>query len=528
MPNTSEAPADDSNSSGPRHHQAHQPYRVPLRDSQESPVLKARTGSLSPSHFRTPSNSRDNKWNKLEAQKTPTPLPQNGTDSEKSGAILGCLFLGMVVAGSFNRIFSKLECYPMHNYPIFLSMVGTFAYVPLCFAYILPVEHFYPGIITAEQKAIPRYKFAIMGMMDSLAVTSSTFAVNYITNASLIILLQQAAIPISMVISAIFLQARYTTYQYWGATIVMCGIAICVFPSLGSGDAGGLVEAMWMGVLVVSCIPMCFSSVYKEKALGEVDMDVIYLNGWVNLYTSLFTIFLAIPSAYSMGIPTSHILPNMYDGWQCYLGIDPINQVNGLNSSPTSDCSSAFLLVNTYIFFNVIYNVLLILILKYGSANILWLASTVMVPFGNIVFSLPFVPGSQPLTTPTIWSLFLMMLGLILYRFYGSFIAWIESRKAELSPELQETFRQQKFVEILAVYRMRNYVGINQAEWLEPLVDAHIFKEQKQVLYRSSLQIRRSFLARLGLPPSPGLTSTPKTRRNLLNRKGQDRAPLLR
>jgi len=367
-----------------------------------------------------------------------------------------------------------------------------------------------------------------MGMMDSLAVTSSTFAVNYITNASLIILLQQAAIPISMVISAIFLQARYTTYQYWGATIVMCGIAICVFPSLGSGDAGGLVEAMWMGVLVVSCIPMCFSSVYKEKALGEVDMDVIYLNGWVNLYTSLFTIFLAIPSAYSMGIPTSHILPNMYDGWQCYLGIDPINQVNGLNSSPTSDCSSAFLLVNTYIFFNVIYNVLLILILKYGSANILWLASTVMVPFGNIVFSLPFVPGSQPLTTPTIWSLFLMMLGLILYRFYGSFIAWIESRKAELSPELQETFRQQKFVEILAVYRMRNYVGINQAEWLEPLVDAHIFKEQKQVLYRSSLQIRRSFLARLGLPPSPGLTSTPKTRRNLLNRKGQDRAPLLR
>jgi len=40
--------------------------------------------------------------------------------------------------------------------------------------------------------------------------------------------------------------------------------------------------------------------------------------------------------------------------------------------------------VNTYLVFNLSYNVLIILILKFGSANILWLAMTVMVPIGNL------------------------------------------------------------------------------------------------------------------------------------------------
>jgi hypothetical protein len=42
------------------------------------------------------------------------------------------------------------------------------------------------------------------------------------------------------------------------------------------------------------------------------------------------------------------------------------------------------------------YNILIILILKYGSANILWLAMTIMVPLGSMAFALPFVPGHKP------------------------------------------------------------------------------------------------------------------------------------
>ena len=48
-------------------------------------------------------------------------------------------------------------------------------------------------------------------------------------------------------------------------------------------------------------------------------------------------------------------------------------------------------------FFNLSYNILIILILKFGSSNILWMAPTVAVPLGDIAFSLPFVPQSAPM-----------------------------------------------------------------------------------------------------------------------------------
>lgn len=56
---------------------------------------------------------------------------------------------------------------------------------------------------------------------------------------------------------------------------------------------------------VLSCIPMCLSSVYKEKALGDDDIDVIYLNGWVAVFQFLAGLVFAAPSAYAMGLPVS-------------------------------------------------------------------------------------------------------------------------------------------------------------------------------------------------------------------------------
>lgn len=50
---------------------------------------------------------------------------------------------------------------------------------------------------------------------------------------------------------------------------------------------------------------MCLSSVYKEKALGDDDMDVIYLNGWVAVFQFLASLLFAVPSAYAMGLPVA-------------------------------------------------------------------------------------------------------------------------------------------------------------------------------------------------------------------------------
>jgi len=104
--------------------------------------------------------------------------------------------------------------------------MSTFVYIPICFAYVFPMSIYMPHIITKEMLEIPKYKFGIMGTMDSLAGAMQMFAVTYITNASIIVLVQQSAIPISMLISSIALAAQYTSSQIVGAGIVILGIIV--------------------------------------------------------------------------------------------------------------------------------------------------------------------------------------------------------------------------------------------------------------------------------------------------------------
>jgi hypothetical protein len=58
----------------------------------------------------------------------------------------------------------------------------------------------YGSAITWEQRSIPKRKFAVMGGLDSIAGILQVFAATYL-GGSLIILLGQAAIPISMLSS---------------------------------------------------------------------------------------------------------------------------------------------------------------------------------------------------------------------------------------------------------------------------------------------------------------------------------------
>jgi len=79
-----------------------------------------------------------------------------------------------------------------------------------------------------------------------------------------------------VLITWIFLKAKYKQYQYVGASVVIIGIVIALIPALmpqsGGSDPAQTI-AIWSSVLVLSCVPMCLSSVYKEKALGDTEID---------------------------------------------------------------------------------------------------------------------------------------------------------------------------------------------------------------------------------------------------------------
>ena len=156
----------------------------------------------------------------------------------------------------------------------------------------------YAGRISKEERAVPQHKFAVMGFLDGVASLMQVFAVTKIASGALLILLSQAAIPTSMLISSLLLRTRYQASQYVGATVVMGGIVCVLYPSLSGGVSGeGSSTLIWSGVMMLSCIPMALSSVFKESAMSDVDMDAMFLNGFIAIYQFLACIPSSIPAA---------------------------------------------------------------------------------------------------------------------------------------------------------------------------------------------------------------------------------------
>jgi len=412
----------------------------------------------------------------------------------RRGKLLLISFLIMCVVGLGNKIFQKLQTIPMQEYPFFLSILTTFIYVPASFAYILPMIK-WGSLITPEQRAIPKYKFAIMGVLDGIAGVMQVFAVNYITNGGLLVLLQQAAIPISMVITKVMLKAKYKSWNYLGAVVVVIGLCVVLYPNffVDSKKKDPHPEpksfGAWVIVMLVSCVPMTLSSVYKEKALGETEIDVVYLNGWVAIFQLLVTLVFALPTCLIQDIPVKTLPNYMWNGFQCYIGT---------TVSKTS-CDQAPLFVNIYMAFNLLYNIFIILILKYGSSNILWLAMTLMVPAGNAAFALPFVPGSRPMTVFDIAGLVVIMFGLIIYRFWAmlvtkAFPTSLQEKLASLGlgPALEDDEDQ------LDPNSSVKYPLLGSMMGMETYDPIYVVRPERKLI-RSQHQIRANYFSKLGI-----------------------------
>lgn len=291
-----------------------------------------------------------------------------------------------------------------------MNILGTSAYLPFSLLWVVPVflKH---GRSALEATPVPQKAWMIMGALDSLAGIMQTLSTNKIASGALIVLLLQSAIPMSMLISRYFLKTTYSRLQYLGAVFVILGLVVVIAPSFSDMSGAGKDTAIFSFVLIASCIPMTLSSVYKELNLGDADIDPIYFNLMIAFYQLLFGLPLLVPSAFADGLNMETLGPNLKNGFKCFTGVDP---------TPEDNCAKAPLFAMLYIGVNLIYNILIILILKFGSSNVLWLSLVAAVPIQNFIFAIPGVPSYKPLTGFVIAGLPIIMFGLVTYRFHSA------------------------------------------------------------------------------------------------------------
>jgi drug/metabolite transporter (DMT)-like permease len=177
------------------------------------------------------SNSNNNRATTTAANNGNEEDTKNTTEADNKILLLS--FILLVIIGTGNKIFQKLQAIPMYNYPNSLNLITTFMYIPLCFAYIIPVTKYkyFNTAIPNEVASMSKGPFIIMGILDGCAGLLFTFASVYLPG-SLLLLLPQAAIPISMILSYHIKGERYTMHQYIGAIVVIIGIVTVLEPLL--------------------------------------------------------------------------------------------------------------------------------------------------------------------------------------------------------------------------------------------------------------------------------------------------------
>lgn len=457
-------------------------------------------------------------------------------------------FVGMLIFGLANKVTQILQFKHMRNYDLFLSIISTFWYIPVSCAYVLPMLK-WGSAITPEQRAIPWSLWIKIGILDAMAGIMQVLTINIINNGTLVVLLSQTAIPVSMICSKYFLGQKYTWAHYIGVTIVMCGLAVVLIPRFlkkKKNDDGDEEEAstikmlIAIGVFVASNLPMCFSTVIKELSLGEQDVDPIYMNLMVAIPQFIFSFPLLIPSGYSENITVTELPQHLLDGFKCYTGTNTITnttnamaaagllyytaqQISASNTlqklqqqinigssyvphaeqdvvdfaydvdavltaqeeeekfnrametayensfaslantyqhsltahhaqlrsgddKKPDDCKAAPLFVNMYICANLFYNVLIILLIKFGSAVLFYICMSILLPLSSFAFAMPFMPDPVALSKFDIMGLVVLLGGLFVFRFWGMIFkkkeeeAGADAERALLDGDVEDSY----------------------------------------------------------------------------------------
>lgn len=371
--------------------------------------------------------------------------------------------VGLLASSVGNNIFFKKMTNALPNYPFFLAQVTNMVYIPI-FSGLVWYEIKFTRHITWEMRAFPKSKFFVMGLCDALAGMLMLVGGVH-TTGSYQALLANTVIPVTMILSCAVLGTRFTCMQCMGALTILIGAGVVLGPSfLHSDTSDSAVNSLvFNGIFVVSTVPQAFSAVYKDLVFSDemqIKMDVNYLQAWVAVWQlGLGMLLIPLNTLSFLGatrVSWSQLLPSLVNGGKCMAGINSITQhciprhallsttasayATPFSSSsllptsialgPCDACTEVtWVIVSVYLLFNMTMAVMTVLVIKHGSASLMYMVATLRLPLLQMFFSLELI--QQPPDTirwNDIVGLLLTMAGLVAYR-------WLRHEENDDDPE---------------------------------------------------------------------------------------------
>jgi len=336
----------------------------------------------------------------------------------------------LLATAVLSQVFFKRMTNAMPNYSWFLTQLIVVAYVPI-FGVLAGWL-----IFSITNQALVR-RFAVMGLLDSMAGVCMVLG-GVRTSGPMQVILLQACIPLTVLLSMAVLKKRYHYFQFVGALTITLGIVGSQVLSAEASSSVDMIlennDPIFCTIFLIAVAPMALSTVMREVAFHGFggDLDVNFLQFWVSVFQLLCN-FLAMP-VYALGILGSQQVPlaempsQVYGGMRCLLSFDDssASTCGGPGERPCDDCGGAWLAVGGFISSNLLYNISMMLVIKHGSAALSFLVGTLRLPLTALAFSSPLIMGCHAvsLAISDVVSLIVIVLGLFLYQVGG----WLKRR----------------------------------------------------------------------------------------------------
>lgn len=359
--------------------------------------------------------------------------------------LLGVYLLGLVICGALQNVFLVSMSNSVQDFPYSLLIFPILASAGIFFPIVWYRQA--TGLLSSEGSTWrAKCKILLMGLFDQTA----DFLVIYgstVTNPTLVSMYTQLNIPATIGASFIFLGARYRLSHYMGAALVVGGVALVTFAPVSVPDASsaaasaagsasaseGGAPALTSGQLlyghllfVVQCIPAALAAVVKEWCLAGEGMDIYYINAWESLFqvvlgVIMIPLVLYVPDpAHAAMLPGFGALPDYFkNATLCIAAKLPV-----ADYPPCSIPAPAWSMILAFVAFDVIFNIFLLLLVKNGSATLMWLGIALSIPFTSVVSDIlkhwDFFANQPPQASDafSIPAIFIIIFGILIYLLY--------------------------------------------------------------------------------------------------------------
>lgn len=276
----------------------------------------------------------------------------------------------------------------MRNYrwyagSIIFPLFGTlFFWTPVWF------NRFVRGKTYQVEADFSQRKLFMIGSFDSLNSILGTYATPYLS-VLLMTILDKLTLPLTMVMSILYLGREYRSTHYLGAFLTLYGVGVSFIPNFDNGSQ--IKNSAWLAIYILSLLPAVASYCYKELHLKTVDLDIWWMNAWISVWQIIFGIF-TVPVVFLSAPVGEGITSNQFGA---YLQNATLCQFANQDSQPDDVCQHSFWYFVAYQAVSTLCNVIMFVIIREESSVVYQVINTLKMPITAWLGASVYLVGNQ-------------------------------------------------------------------------------------------------------------------------------------